>query len=118
MCKGLCVGEVQVLATHSDGVPPRRTSGRRRLVAADEELARRLYPEADVEHLPFADNTLDAVVCAFGLWTFSATRSRYRRVCADIVDGLHFPGGTTRPASVSKAYAIAEVAASMPSEVP
>jgi ubiquinone/menaquinone biosynthesis C-methylase UbiE len=36
------------------------------------ELARRLYPaiefrEADVEHLPFADDIFDAVVCAFGL---------------------------------------------------
>jgi SAM-dependent methyltransferase len=39
------------------------------------ELARRLYPaiefrEADVEHLPFADDTFDAVVCAFGLGHF------------------------------------------------
>jgi SAM-dependent methyltransferase len=38
-------------------------------------LARRLYPaiefrEADVEHLPFADDTFDAVVCAFGLGHF------------------------------------------------
>ena len=39
------------------------------------ELARRLHPaidfrEADVEHLPFADDTFDAVVCAFGLGHF------------------------------------------------
>src|SRR5262245_18655267 len=39
------------------------------------ELARRLYPaiefrEADVERLPFADDTFDAVVCAFGLGHF------------------------------------------------
>lgn len=39
------------------------------------ELARRLYPtiefrEADVEHLPFADDTFDAVVCGFGLGHF------------------------------------------------
>ena len=39
------------------------------------ELARRLYPaidfrEADVEHLPFADGTFDAVVCSFGLGHF------------------------------------------------
>jgi SAM-dependent methyltransferase len=39
------------------------------------ELARGLYPtidfrEADVEQLPFADNTFDAVVCAFGLGHF------------------------------------------------
>jgi SAM-dependent methyltransferase len=39
------------------------------------ELARRLYPAidfrvADVEHLPFADDTFDAVVCAFGLGHF------------------------------------------------
>jgi ubiquinone/menaquinone biosynthesis C-methylase UbiE len=39
------------------------------------ELARRLYPaiefrEADVEHLPFPDQTFDAVVCAFGLGHF------------------------------------------------
>lgn len=39
------------------------------------ELARQLYPainfhEADVEHLPFPDDTFDAVVCAFGLGHF------------------------------------------------
>jgi len=39
------------------------------------ELARRLHPtidfrEADVEHLPFADDAFDAVVCAFGLGHF------------------------------------------------
>jgi SAM-dependent methyltransferase len=39
------------------------------------ELARRLHPdidfrEADVEHLSFADDTFDAVVCAFGLGHF------------------------------------------------
>src|SRR5260370_9421964 len=39
------------------------------------ELARRLYPgidfrEADVDHLPFPDDTFDAVVCAFGLGHF------------------------------------------------
>src|SRR5436190_23841224 len=39
------------------------------------ELARRLYPAiqfhvADVEHLPFTDDTFDGVVCAFGLEHF------------------------------------------------
>lgn len=39
------------------------------------ELARQLHPtidfrEGDVEHLPFADNTFDAVVCAFGIGHF------------------------------------------------
>jgi len=39
------------------------------------ELARRLHPvidfrEADVEHLPFDDDTFDAVVCSFGLGHF------------------------------------------------
>jgi len=39
------------------------------------ELARQFHPsidfhEADVEHLPFADDTFDAVVCAFGLGHF------------------------------------------------
>jgi len=39
------------------------------------ELARRLHPgiefrEADVEHLPLADSTFDAVVCSFGLGHF------------------------------------------------
>jgi ubiquinone/menaquinone biosynthesis C-methylase UbiE len=39
------------------------------------ELARRLHPtidfrEADVEHLPFAADTFDAVVCGFGLGHF------------------------------------------------
>jgi SAM-dependent methyltransferase len=61
------------------------------------ELARRLYPgidfrEADVEHLPFSDGTLDAVVCAFGLG--------------------HFPGRKLL------SHAIAEVGVSMPRDVP
>jgi ubiquinone/menaquinone biosynthesis C-methylase UbiE len=39
------------------------------------ELARRLYPaiefrQAEVEHLPFANDTFDSVVCAFGLGHF------------------------------------------------
>ena len=39
------------------------------------ELAQRLYPtiefrEADVEHLPFPDDSFDAVVCGFGLGHF------------------------------------------------
>jgi ubiquinone/menaquinone biosynthesis C-methylase UbiE len=39
------------------------------------ELARRLHPgidfrEADVEHLPFGNDTFDAIACAFGLGHF------------------------------------------------
>ena len=44
------------------------------------ELARRLHPgidfrEAEVEHLPFADRTFDAVVCGFGLEVLLKNRS-------------------------------------------
>jgi SAM-dependent methyltransferase len=54
------------------------------------ELARRLHPaiefrEADVEHLPFSNHTFDAVVCAFGLGTFSPTRTCGRRVRANLI---------------------------------
>ena len=56
-------------------------------------LARRLYPaidfrEADVEHLPFADATFDAVVCAFGLGHFP----RPEAAVAECVRALQ-PGG-------------------------
>src|SRR5437868_3514054 len=57
------------------------------------ELARRLHPaiefrEADVEHLPFADDTFDAVVCAFGLGHFP----RPKAAVAECVRTL-LPGG-------------------------
>ena len=53
-------------------------------------LARRLHPtidfhEADAEHLPFPDDTFDAVVCAFGLGHYSAAGSCCCRVCAHLV---------------------------------
>jgi SAM-dependent methyltransferase len=57
------------------------------------ELARRSSPavdfrEADVEHLPFADATFDAVICSFGLGHFP----RPEAAVADCVRTLN-PGG-------------------------
>src|SRR6267142_5784396 len=92
------------------------------------ELARRLYPgidfrEADVEHLPFADDTFDAVVCAFGLGHFP----RPELAVAESVRTL-LPGGRTafswwddpsrqRIQGIFR-DAIAEVGVSVPSDVP
>src|SRR5947207_1077685 len=92
------------------------------------ELARRLYPgidfrEADVEHLPFPDDTFDAVVCAFGLGHFP----RPERALAECARTLR-PGGRIAlswwdsPARqrVQGVFreAIAEVGALVPPDVP
>ena len=92
------------------------------------ELARQLYPaiefrEADVEHLPFADETFDAVVCAFGLGHFP----RPEVAVAESVRTL-LPGGSIalswwdRPARqrIQGIFrdAIAEVGVSMSPDVP
>jgi SAM-dependent methyltransferase len=92
------------------------------------ELARRLHPdidfrEADVEHLPFADDTFDAVVCAFGLGHFP----RPEVAVAECVRTL-LPGGRVafswwddpsrqRIQGIFR-DAIAEVGVSMPPDVP
>jgi SAM-dependent methyltransferase len=92
------------------------------------ELARRLHPaidfhEADVERLPFADDTFDAVVCAFGLGHFP----RPEVAVAECVRTL-LPGGRVafswwgdpsrqRIQGVFR-DAIAEVGVSMPPDVP
>ncbi len=92
------------------------------------ELARRLYPaidfrEADVEHLPFADDMFDAIVCAFGLGHFP----RPEVAVAECVRTLS-PGGRVafswwddpsrqRIQGVFR-DAIAEVGVSMPPDVP
>jgi ubiquinone/menaquinone biosynthesis C-methylase UbiE len=57
------------------------------------KLARRSYPavefhEADVEHLPFADGTFDAVICSFALGHFP----RPEAAVAECVRTLN-PGG-------------------------
>ena len=69
------------------------------------ELARRMYPgidfrEADVEHLPFSDDTFDAVVCAFGLGHFPRPEVAIAECARTLlpVDVLHFLGGMIRPA--------------------
>ena len=92
------------------------------------ELARRLHPaidfrEADVERLPFADDTFDAVVCAFGLGHFP----RPEVAVAECVRTL-LPGGRVafswwddpsrqRIQGIFR-DAIAEVGVSMPPDVP
>lgn len=91
-------------------------------------LARRLHPaiefrEADVEHLPFADDTFDAVVCAFGLGHFP----RPEVAVAECVRTL-LPGGRIafswwddplrqRIQGIFR-DAIAEVGVSLPADVP
>jgi SAM-dependent methyltransferase len=92
------------------------------------ELARRLHPaidfrEADVECLPFADDTFDAVVCAFGLGHFP----RPEVAVAECVRTL-LPGGcvafswwddpTRQRIQGIFRDAIAEVGVSMPPDVP
>jgi SAM-dependent methyltransferase len=92
------------------------------------ELARRLHPaiefgEADVEHLPFADATFDAVVCAFGLGHFP----RPEVAVAECVRALK-PGGRIafswwddpsrqRIQGIFR-DAICEVGAAMPADLP
>ncbi|SHG34669.1 class I SAM-dependent methyltransferase [Bradyrhizobium erythrophlei] len=92
------------------------------------ELARRLHPaidfrEADVERLPFADDTFDAVVCAFGLGHFP----RPEVAVAECVRTL-LPGGRVafswwddpsrqRIQGIFR-DAIAEIGVSMPPDVP
>jgi SAM-dependent methyltransferase len=92
------------------------------------ELARRLHPaidfrEADVERLPFADDTFDAVVCAFGLGHFP----RPEVAVAECVRTL-LPGGRVafswwddpsrqRIQGIFR-DAIAEVGVAMPPDVP
>src|SRR6476660_726560 len=92
------------------------------------ELARQLYPainfhEADVEHLPFPDDTFDAVVCAFGFGHFP----RRGVVVAESVRTL-LPGGriafswwddpSRQRIQGIFCDAIAEVGASIPPDVP
>jgi len=92
------------------------------------ELARQTHPgidfrEADVEHLPFADDAFDAVVCAFGLGHFP----RPERALAECARTLR-PGGRIAlswwdsPARqrVQGVFreAIAEVGALVPPDVP
>jgi SAM-dependent methyltransferase len=92
------------------------------------ELARRLHPaiefrEADVEHLPFADRTFDAVICGFGLGHFP----RPEAAVAECVRTLK-PGGRIAfswwddPARqrIQGIFreAIAELAVTLPPDVP
>ena len=56
------------------------------------ELARRIYPgidfrEADVERLPFGDNTFGAVVCAFGLGHFPRPEAAVAEAARTLLPG-------------------------------
>jgi SAM-dependent methyltransferase len=92
------------------------------------ELARRLYPaidfrEADVEHLPFADDTFDAVVCAFGLGHFPRPEVAVAESVRTLLPGGHIAFSWWDDPSRQRIQgifrdAIAEVGVSVPPDVP
>src|SRR6478735_7764417 len=92
------------------------------------ELARRLYPgidfrEADVEHLPFADDTFDAVVCAFGLGHFPRPELAVAESLRTLLPGGRIAFSWWDDPSRQRIQgifrdAIAEVGVSVPPDVP
>jgi SAM-dependent methyltransferase len=92
------------------------------------ELARRLYPaidfrEADVEHLPFADDTFDAVVCAFGLGHFPRPEVAVAESVRTLLPGGRIAFSWWDDPSRQRIQgifrdAIAEVGVSVPPDVP
>lgn len=92
------------------------------------ELARRLHPnidfrEADVEHLPFADDTFDAVVCAFGLGHFPRPEVAVGECVRTLLRGGRVAFSWWDDPSRQRIQgifrdAIAEVGVSMPPDVP
>ena len=92
------------------------------------ELARRLHPgidfrEADVERLPFADDTFDAVVCAFGLGHFPRPEIAVAKCVRTLLRGGRVAFSWWDDPSRQRIQgifrdAIAEVGISMPPDVP
>ncbi len=92
------------------------------------ELASHLYPtidfrEADVEHLPFADNTFDAVVCAFGLGHFPRPELAVAESVRIVLPGGRIAFSWWDDPSRQRIQgifrdAIAEVGASVPPDLP
>jgi len=92
------------------------------------ELARQLYPainfhEADVEHLPFPDDTFDAVVCAFGLGHFPRPEVAVAESVRTLLPGGRIAFSWWDDPSRQRIQgifcdAIAEVGASIPPDVP
>jgi SAM-dependent methyltransferase len=92
------------------------------------ELARQLYPainfhEADVEHLPFPDDTFDAVVCAFGLGHFPRPEVAVAESVRTLLPGGRIAFSWWDDPSRQRIQgifrdAIAEVGVSIPPDVP
>ena len=92
------------------------------------ELARQRYPainfhEADVEHLPFPDDTFDAVVCAFGLGHFPRPEVAVAEFVRTLLPGGRIAFSWWDDPSRQRIQgifrdAIAEVGVSMPPDVP
>jgi len=92
------------------------------------ELAQRLHPdidfrEADVEHLPFADGTFDAVVCSFGLGHFPRPEAAVAECVRTLLPGGRIAFSWWDDPSRQRIQgifrdAIAEVGVSMPPHVP
>lgn len=92
------------------------------------ELARRLHPaiefrEADVEHLPFTDDTFDAVVCAFGLGHFPRPEVAVAECVRTLLPGGRIAFSWWDDPSRQRIQgifrdAIAEVGVSLPPDVP
>src|SRR6476659_10332269 len=92
------------------------------------EQARRLHPtidfrEADVESLPFADHTFDAVVCAFGLGHFPRPEAAVAECVRTLLPGGRIAFSWWDDPSRQRIQgvfrdAIAEVGVSMPPHVP
>jgi SAM-dependent methyltransferase len=92
------------------------------------ELARRLYPaiefrEADVEHLPFVDESFDAIVCAFGLGHFPRPELAVAESVRTLVPGGWIAFSWWDDPSRQRIQgifrdAIAEVGVSVPPDVP
>ena len=92
------------------------------------ELARQLYPainfhEADVEHLPFPDDTFDAVVCAFGLGHFPRPEVAVTESVRTLLPGGRIAFSWWDDPSRQRIQgifrdAIAEVGVSIPPDVP
>jgi SAM-dependent methyltransferase len=92
------------------------------------EVARQLYPdinfhEADVEQLPFPDDTFDAIVCAFGLGHFPRPEVAVAECVRTLLPGGRIAFSWWDDPSRQRIQgvfrdAIAEVGVSMPADVP